>query len=175
MSSTYDISNMFEVTGVFVSGAIVYICDTGNNRISRLKLAGLAMLDSYDMAADDRPLAILVQGTRCYVLVSRGTGGITTRVDLWIFNLGALDTAPMTFWKTVTISSLGIFGGGNPPRVGGLYLQYAGSYIIAGCFIGRSLYPTVMDSKVIKLDLDGNIISTTALPSGDLLYGMAIG
>jgi hypothetical protein len=167
MSSTYDKNVMFEATGMHILGGILYICDTGNSRISRLGLAANIMIDSYDLTIDDRPLAILVYGTRCYVLINHLTDPNTARIDLLIYNLSSPVTAPMTLWKTVTVSSSGIVGGPNPPQVGGLFLQYAGGFITAACFTSIK--------SLVKLDLDGNIISTTTLPAGDPLYGMAVG
>lgn len=171
MASTYAIDNLFEPTAMQISDGLIYICDTGNRRVSRLNPATMTMHDSYDMpgmAAGERPFAVCVQGSRCYVLTSYPTGPTSARVDLVIYTLSSPASAAMTFWQRVTVSAVGIYGGPNPPQVGGLFLQYAGGYLFAGCFGCDG-----STSRIVKLDLDGTIVSTTTVPS--ILYGMVAG
>ena len=136
-----------------------------------MSLGSMTMIDSYDMPGNPYiPRAILVVGSSCYVLAD----AITSTV-LLIYAIGSPETAAMTLTKTVTLLATGEYQYSNPPQYGGLFLQHAGGQILAACFRVIGFYPVVMDSKIIKLDLAGNIISTITLPSGDLLCGMVVG
>lgn len=82
-----------------------------------------------------------------------------------IFNLADPVTDAMTLWKTVSVSSVGINSGELPPEYGGLFLQYTGGALIAGCF-------NASGNKIVRMDLDGVILSTVTLSASDNFYGM---
>lgn len=166
MGSSYDIQYLAEPTGLSILDGVLYICDSYNYRVSRLNIATMSMIDSYDMTENDVPLAILARGTRCYVLVNHWTD-LVPRVDLWVYNIGT-PPEPMTLYKTATISSSGVDAYDVPPHPGGLFLQYGAGYLRAACF--------GTDNRIIGLDLDGNVVSTTVIPKGTWpLFGLAIG
>lgn len=166
MASTYDISYFFEVTGMSGSGSLLYVCDSGNRRVTRLSMITGEPYDSYDMPANAYPLAVLVGTNRCYVLVNQWDSLLLNpRIDMLIFNLASPVTDAMTLWKTVSVSSVGINSGELPPQYGGLFLQYTGGALIAGCF-------NASGNKIVRMNLDGVILSTATLSASDNFYGM---